>query len=171
MANNKTKFRITEEKRRVLIVEDEIINQEMLKETLSGTYDVSVASTGKEALDIIREQNETISIILLDLNLPDMDGIDILKQIKDSPVYAHLPVIVMTADNEAEVECLTIGALDFIPKPYPPSKVILARILRTVELSEDRDTLHWTERDHLTGLYNKEFFSNFISIHSDFSRI
>ena len=89
MANNKTKFRITEEKRRVLIVEDEIINQEMLKETLSGTYDVSVASTGKEALDIIREQNETISTILLDLNLPDMDGIDILKQIKDSPVYAH----------------------------------------------------------------------------------
>ena len=161
MANNKTKFRITEEKRRVLIVEDEIINQEMLKETLSGTYDVLVASTGKEALDIIREQNETISIILLDLNLPDMDGIDILKQIKDSPVYANLPVIVMTADNEAEVECLTIGALDFIPKPYPPSKVILARILRTVELSEDRDTLHWTERDHLTGLYNKEFFFHY----------
>ena len=158
---SKTKFRITEEKRRVLIVEDEIINQEILKETLSAAYDVILADTGEEALNIIREQNDTLSIVLLDINLPDMNGIDILRQIKDNPVFAHLPVIVMTADAEAEVECLTIGAIDFIPKPYPPAKVILARILRTVELSEDRDTIHRTERDHLTGLYNREFFYHY----------
>lgn len=161
MANTKSKFRITEEKRRVLLVEDDAINQEMLRETLEGTYDIAFARTGEEALTLIREQYETTSIILLDLNLPDMGGIEILKQIKGNPVYSHIPVIVMTADNEAEVECLTLGAIDFIPKPYPPSKVILARILRTVELSEDRDTLHWTERDHLTGLYNKEFFFHY----------
>ena len=56
------------------------------------------------------------------------------------------------------MECLSLGAIDFIPKPYPASKVILARILRTVELFENRDILRFTERDHLTGLYNKEFF-------------
>ena len=161
MANNKTKFRMTEEKRRILIVEDDLINQEILRETLSGTYDIVAAKTGAEAIEIIQEQNETLSVVLLDLNLPDAKGIDILKQIQNSPVFSHIPVIVMTADNEAEVDCLTLGAIDFIPKPYPPAKVILARVLRTIELSEDRDTLHWTERDHLTGLYNKNFFFHY----------
>lgn len=77
---------------------------------------------------------------------------------KEDSLLNRLPVIVMTADSEAEVESLTLGAIDFIPKPYPQQKVILARILRTIELSEDRDILRWTERDHVTGLYNKEFF-------------
>ena len=171
MTISNSKFRINEEKRHVLIVEDDVINQEILKETISTTYDVAIAQTGEEAIEIIREQNEILSVVLLDLNLPDSSGVDILKRIKENPVYSHIPVIVMTADNEAEVECLTLGAIDFIPKPYPPAKVILARILRTVELSEDRDTLHWTERDHLTGLYNKEFFYHYATqldhYHSD----
>lgn len=161
MTDNKTKFRITEEKRRVLIVEDDVINQEMLKESLAQTYDIIIAQSGEEALEIVREEYETISVVLLDLNLPGIKGIEVLKQINGNTVYSRLPVIIMTSDSEAEVECLTLGAIDFIPKPYPPSKVILARILRTVELSEDRDTLHWTERDHLTGLYNKEFFYHY----------
>ena len=161
MAKNKTTFRITEERRRILLVEDEIINQEILKESLASTYDIMVVQTGEEALEIVREQHETISVILLDLYLPGISGIEVLRKIKDNPVYAHLPVIVMTSDYAAEVECLTYGAIDFISKPYPPSKVILARILRTVELSEDRDTIHWAERDHLTGLYNKEFFYHY----------
>ena len=161
MTKNKTTFRITEERRRILLVEDEIINQEILKESLADTYDIIIAQTGEKALEIVRDQHETISVILLDLYLPGVKGIDVLKEIKKDPVYSHLPVIVMTSDYEAEVECLTYGATDFISKPYPPSEVILARILRTVELSEDRDTIHWAERDHLTGLYNKEFFYHY----------
>ena len=161
MAQTKTTFRISEEKRRILLVEDELINQEMLKASLADTYDIILAQTGEEALKIVQEQHETISVVLLDLYLPGIRGIDVLKIIKDNPVYSHLPVIVMTSDYDAEVECLTYGAIDFISKPYPPSEVILARILRMVELAEDRDTLHWAERDHLTGLYNKEFFYHY----------
>ena len=155
---NKNSFRITEEKRRVLLVEDDIVCQEMMKASIGATYDVVIAKTGEEALKIIRAEHETLSIILLDLNLPGIKGIDVLSRIKSDPELLRLPVIVLTSDSEAEVECLTLGAIDFIPKPYPPSKVILARILRTVELSEDRETLRLTERDHLTGLYNKDFF-------------
>ena len=146
------------EKRRILMVEDEIINQEILKANLIDSYDIITATTGTEALDILSIQYETISLILLDLNLPDIHGLDVLRKIKSDPVLNRLPVIVVTADSEAEVESLSLGAIDFIPKPYPQQKVILARILRTIELSEDRDILRWTERDHLTGLYNKEFF-------------
>ena len=158
MAENKNSFRISEERRRVLLIEDDVICQEMMKESIGDTYDVVIAQSGEEALDIIREQRDTLSMVLLDLNLPGIKGLDVLSRIKSDPEYSRLPVIVMTSDNEAEVESLSLGAIDFIPKPYPASKVILARILRTVELSEDRETLRLTERDQLTGLYNKEFF-------------
>jgi diguanylate cyclase (GGDEF)-like protein len=161
MQEQQSTFSPSREKRRILLIEDEIVNQEILKMYLADSYDVVTASTGKEALSIIHSQYEILSLILLDLNLPDFSGLDILRQVKADARFAHLPVIVMTSDSESEVECLSLGASDFIPKPYPRQEVVLARVLRTIELTEDRDILHWTERDHLTGLYNKEFFNRY----------
>ncbi|MCR5664343.1 MAG: EAL domain-containing protein [Oscillospiraceae bacterium] len=151
-------FRPSAKKRRILVVEDEFINQSILSLYLEEEYEVVLASTGQEALDAVHSQPDALSLILLDLNLPDLHGLEVLRQVKADPLYARLPVIVMTADSEAEVECLNLGAIDFIPKPYPRQKVVLARVRRTIELSEDRDTIRWTERDNLTGLYNREFF-------------
>ena len=158
MAENQVKFRPAVETRRILLVEDEFINQEILKLYLQEEYEVVIAGTGGEALDILRKEYETLSLILLDLNLPDIHGLEVLREVKGDVRYARLPVIVMTADSDAEVECLTLGAIDFIPKPYPQQKVVQARVLRTIELSEDRDILRWTEKDPLTGLYNRDFF-------------
>ena len=152
------RFRPSVERRKILLVEDEWINQEILGMYLGETYEILPAVTGTKALEILGGQYETLSLILLDLNLPDIHGLDVLREIKADVRYARIPVIVMTADSGAEVECLTLGAIDFIPKPYPQPKVVQARVHRTIELSEDRDILRWTERDHLTGLYNKEFF-------------
>ncbi len=158
MPESKVTFRPSVEKRRILLVEDELINQEILKIVLQDIYEVIPAETGAKALEILRTQFETLSLILLDLNLPDLHGLDVLREAKNDIRLARIPVIVMTADSDAEVECLTLGAIDFIPKPYPRPEVILARVWRTIELSEDRDILRWTERDQLTGLYNKDFF-------------
>ena len=158
MSDKQATFRPSVEKRRILLIEDEPINQAILQMYLEETYEVIPAWSGAQAMDILRSQYETLSLILLDLNLPDIHGLDVLRQVKADGRWARLPVIVMTADSEAEVECLTLGAIDFIPKPYPQQKVVLARVLRTIELSEGRDILRWTERDQLTGLYNKEFF-------------
>ena len=69
MTDNQSDFRFSGEKRRILLVEDDIINQEMIRESVSGTYDLTVAETGEEALTIISERYETLSIVLLDLNL------------------------------------------------------------------------------------------------------
>ncbi len=128
---------------------------------LQGSYDCVCAENGKQALEIIAARHKSLSLVLLDLNLPDMKGIDILRHIKNDVTTAMLPVIVTTADQEAEVECLNLGATDYISKPYPKQEVVLARILRTIELYEDRDILSWTERDHLTGLYNRDFFYHY----------
>ena len=150
--------RLDRERRRILVIEDEKINRMILGNILRETYDVVFAETGAQALEILNGQFRTLSLVLLDLNLPDMYGVDILRRIKADAVTAVLPFIVMTADQDAEVQCLNFGATDFIAKPYPKPEVVLARILRTIELFEGRDILRWTERDHLTGLYNPEFF-------------
>ena len=119
-----------------------------------------LASCGKKEPKIVplRQPGEYYIPELLICSDAMYNGLDVLRKLKSDVRYARIPVIVMTADSEAEVECLTLGAIDFIPKPYPMQKVVLARVLRTIELSEDRDILRWTERDQLTGLYNKDFF-------------
>ena len=157
-------------KRQLLVIEDELINREILRMILSEQYELIFAENGATGLAKIKENKDTLSMILLDLNLPDMHGLDVLKQIKAEEQYSRLPVIVMTADREAEVESLTFGAIDFIPKPYPQPKVILARIRRTIELSEDRDIIRWTERDQLTALYNKEYFYRYAAQYDVYHR-
>ena len=151
-------FRPTLKKRRILLIRNEPESRDILTGFLEGAYEIAAAASGREALQTLETQYAILSLILLDLDLPDGGGPDVLRRIKADRRFARLPVIVMTADSAAELECLTLGAIDIIPKPYPRQEVVLARILRIIELSEDRDILRWTERDLLTGLYNKEFF-------------
>ena len=171
--DNYVNFRSVNGKRKILVVEDEIINQELLKMILKDTYDLIIAGTGADALKAAEEEHDTLSLVLLDLNLPDRKGLDVLRQFKSDEILSRLPVIVMTAERDLEVESLNLGAIDFIPKPYPQPKVILARVQRTIELSEDKDIISYTERDKLTGLYNREYFyryaSQFDTYHPDLS--
>ena len=158
MMKSHEKFYSEDGKRQVLVADDELINREILGEILKNDYDVLYACDGQETLDMIRQYQETLSLVLLDILMPVKSGLEVLKELKEDVVLSRIPVIVMTAEKDTEVESLQIGATDFIPKPYPAIDVILARVLRTIELSEDRDILSSTERDPLTGLYNKEFF-------------
>ena len=87
-------FRVSGEKRKVLLVEDEIINQQMMTAILCDSYDVIAASSGEQAIDILKERHDTLSIVLLDLNLPGMGGIEVLRLLREDSVYSNLPVIV-----------------------------------------------------------------------------
>lgn len=158
MLNSHAKFHSISGKRRILIAEDEMVNRAILGEILKNEYDIIEACDGDEALEIIREYNETLSLVLLDILMPGKSGFDVLRTMHDDSLLSKIPVIVMTSEKDAEVESLKLGATDFIPKPYPPIDVIHARILRTIELYEDREIIMFTERDALTGLYNKEYF-------------
>lgn len=158
MMNNQKKFHSSDGKRLILVADDEIINREMLSMILGEEYRVICAEDGEKALAAIREYHETLSLVILDLLMPKMHGLEVLKTYKSDPVLQKIPAIVMTAEQSSEVESLRLGAIDFIPKPYPQPEVILARVLRTIELTEDRDIIRSTERDALTGLYNREYF-------------
>ena len=148
-------------RRKVLIVDDELINRELLGNALTDDYDIIYATDGEEALQKIYEYRSTLSLVLLDILMPKLSGIEVLKKKKQDPVIASIPVIVLTADQQSEVECLNLGAVDFIPKPYPQITIMKARINRTIELNEDRAIINTTERDPLTGLYNKNFFYSY----------
>ena len=155
-------------KRRILIVEDEFINREILKANLDQYYDILLAETGEQALSVAEAEADTLSLVLLDLNLPDMHGMDILRRMKEDDRFSRIPVIVLTSDTDAEVDSLNSGANDFISKPYPMHEIILARVRRTIELSENRDLIRWTERDHLTGLLNREYFYRYAGQYDTF---
>ena len=158
MPKNRDRFISADRKRQILIADDELINREILGEILRSEYEVLYAADGQETLEMMREHSSTLSLVLLDILMPLMSGLDVLKAIREDAVLSHIPIIVMTAERDTEVESLKLGATDFIPKPYPEIDVIHARVLRTIELFEDRSIIQSTERDELTGLYNKEFF-------------
>ena len=145
-------------KRQILVVDDELVNRELLGGVLHDEYKVFYAVNGREGLELIRQYRDTLSLVLLDLKMPILSGAELLRIVKQDPETAGIPVIVLTADQSAEIESLELGAVDFIPKPYPQPGVIRARIRRIIELREDRETIRSTERDPLTGLYNREYF-------------
>ena len=164
------KFYSANGKRLILIADDETVNREMLGMMLEDEYEVLYAEDGLEALQSIRANAETLSLVLLDLMMPKMKGQEILQQKQSDEAIHQIPVIVLTADQDAEIESLELGAIDFIPKPYPSPGVIKARVRRTIELSEDRDIIQSTERDALTGLYNKEFFFRYAEQYDQFHK-
>ena len=158
MFKSHEKFHSAYGRRQILIADDEAINRELLGLVLAEDYELLYACDGPETLDMMRTHCKTLSLVLLDLMMPGMNGLELLRIKKEEPAIAKIPVIVVTADQHAEVECLTLGAIDFIPKPYPQEDVIRARVLRTIELVEDRQIILSTERDVLTGLYSREYF-------------
>ncbi|MBP5245809.1 MAG: EAL domain-containing protein [Clostridia bacterium] len=156
-------------KRKILIVEDEFVNREILIAMLEPEYEVIPAVSGEDAETVLLLRPGEISLVLLDLNLPDRHGLDILRELKEDMRTSKIPVIVLTSDRDSEVECLNQGAIDFIPKPYPVPKVVQARVRRIIELSEDRDLIRDTERDHLTGLYTREYFYRYAAQYDAFN--
>ena len=152
-------------KRLVLIAEDEQINQMILGNMLQGEYEVLYASDGAETLEQIKKHKNDLALVLLDLQMPRMGGMEVLKVMKEEDELRGIPVIVMTADQSAEVDCLKIGAIDFIPKPYPSFEIIQARVKRCIELSEKSNIIQSTERDSLTNLLNLDYFLRYVRMY------
>ena len=149
-------------KRKVLAVDDEIINLEIISEILANSYEVVFAYNGKEAMELLSDPEADFSLVLLDLMMPVMDGFEVIRLMRADVRLRKFPIIVMTSDKTAEVRSLRMGAADFITKPYDMPEVVLARCQAIIELSEDRSIIRSTERDPLTGLYSKDYFFVYI---------
>ncbi len=109
---------------KILVVDDELIVRDSLKEWLEveGGFAVSMAESGAQALEHIK--NEGCQLMLLDIKMPGMDGVEVLQKAKD--LFPELPVVMMTAyaTVETAVEAMKIGALDYLIKPFDPDALI-----------------------------------------------
>lgn len=156
---------------KVLVVDDQEVNRDILGMILEDDYEVIYACDGVEALDIINENADSLSIVMLDIMMPNMDGFEVLRRIKSSDTTKSIPVIVLTAEITAELKALKLGAADFITKPFDVHEVILARVGRIIELSEGRQLISSAEHDRITNLYTRNFFFEYAerlyTYHSD----
>lgn len=146
-------------RKKILVVEDNELNRSLLCQILDSDYDVLEAENGRLALDILKQYGEGISLILLDIIMPVMDGYTFLSIVKEDPAYSSIPVIVTTQNDreEDEVAALSHGATDFVAKPYRP-QIILHRVASIINLRETAAMVNLIQYDRLTGLYSKEFF-------------
>ena len=150
-------------RRNVLIVEDEFVNQQILGQIISSEYQPIYANNGQEALDILHENPQEISLVLLDLNMPVMDGFELMRIMNEEEILKRIPIIVLTSEKSAEIQSLQLGAQDFITKPYDMPEIILARVKRSIMLAEETEIILRTEKDSLTGLTTKKYFFEYIN--------
>ena len=146
-------------KRSILIVEDNEINRELLKGILEENYRVIEAVDGADGMEKLREDFRTLSLIMLDVQMPRMNGYEFLEEYRQDELLSSVPVIVTTGASisEDEERCLSLGASDFVTKPYNP-RVILRRVEAIIRLRESIATLQAIEYDTVTGLYTKNAF-------------
>lgn len=144
---------------RVLVVDDEEEILDLISESLleKGMY-VVTAMTGVQALERFRE--EMVSLVILDLNLPDANGIEILKQLKEVDPKALVVMMTGYGTIHDAVECMKLGAADFITKPILPDHlhITVTRLLEEARLKEAAGLAQYykdlSHTDELTGLYN-----------------
>ncbi len=118
---------------KVLVVDDDFMNLRMAEMILTKHgYEVVKAESGLKCLEYLKQ--ELVDLILLDVHMPQMDGFEVLKQLKENESLAEIPVIFLTADNDKKVEIrgLKEGAADFITKPFI-AEIMLQRVKTEIE--------------------------------------
>ncbi len=139
---------MTDERGRILVVDDTRLNRLILARALATRgHEAIEAANGREAMDLLEAPGASgIDVILLDLEMPEMDGYETLRRIKASDAIAHLPVIVISAvdDLDSVVRCIEMGAADYLPKPFNAA-VLQARLSTSLAAKRLRDL----ERDYL----------------------
>ena len=151
--------------RRALLIADDVrANREILGELLSDDYDIHYAADGVETMSVLERHRDEIALLVLDLHMPNMSGFEVMARMQADEELMSIPVVVLTVDREAELDSLRIGAMDFLPKPYPEIEIVKARIARCIELSESRELIRSTQRDRLTGLFNLDCFLRYVRL-------
>lgn len=147
------------ERPRLLIVDDQPINIQTLNQIFQADYEVFMATSGQRALDFCRH-NTPPDLILLDVVMPGMDGLEVCRQLKSSPATAATPVIFITAQSDPtdETQALEAGGVDFISKPVNPA-VVRARVRTHLTLKAQNELLRsLVFVDGLTGVANRRRF-------------
>lgn len=106
----------------ILVADDLPMNRDLFRKIFEGEYNIFMTSNGKEAMGVLKE--EDIDIVLLDIEMPVMNGYEVITAMKADPNLRDIPIVVTTgAIDKSEIKALDMGADDFIPQPYTPSVI------------------------------------------------
>lgn len=143
----------------ILVVDDMTTTLLLIHDLLKDTYEVKIAKSGTKALEILESPND-IDLILLDIEMPDMNGYDVCKRIKNNETIKNIPIIFITGRTSQEDEeyGLNLGAIDYITKPFNKA-IVKLRIKNYLNLKIKNDMLEKLSMyDGLTNIRNRRFF-------------
>jgi DNA-binding response OmpR family regulator len=125
---------------KILIIDDEPINIQLLKDYLKKDYSIQTSLNGFDAIHLVKEQRP--DLILLDVIMPDINGFDVARIIKSNGIFSAIPIIFLTAldSSEAEAEGLEAGGIDFLTKPVHLNLMKL-RIINHLALKHQTDLI------------------------------
>ena len=122
-------------KHQILIVDDSLINRMILKEILEEDFQILEAENGAEAVELLGQYGTGISLVLLDINMPVMDGFEVLKIMNQDQLIEDIPVIMISSEDSGETvrRAYELGVSDYINRPYD-AKVVYQRVYNTIKL-------------------------------------
>jgi len=131
---------MSDRKYRILVVDDEPNNLQLMMQILNAQYHMAFAPNGPKALEIVKTLKT--DLILLDIMMPGMDGYEVCEKLRSDEKTGNIPVIFVTAKDEAEDEArgLEMGAIDYITKPVSPA-IVKARVKNQLELKAAREKI------------------------------
>ena len=151
-------------KPKLLVVDDQPINIQVMHQLFGGDYQVFMATSGAQALAICLANPP--DLVLLDIVMPGMDGFEVCTQLKANDATCNIPIIFVTAHTDAaqETHGLSLGAVDFIAKPVNPA-VVRARVKTQLTLKFQSDLLRkLVFLDGLSGVFNRRYFDQQLSV-------
>ncbi len=150
----------TETRPTLLVVDDAVTNIDILLETLGQDYTMIVATNGADALNSVKEAQP--DLILLDVMMPDIDGFEVCRRLKNDPTTSDIPIIFITALNESrnKIKGFSVGCVDYVTKPFQPDEIRarvdthleLCRAKRELQQSYDKLRETETQRDGLVQM-------------------
>lgn len=146
-------------KSKILLADDSEMNREILKDMLGDEYDLMEAADGVQAIELMQKHQPEISLLLLDLNMPKLDGFAVLDFIKSRNWNDVLPVVMISAEDNPEIlkHAYDLGVTDYISRPFN-HEVVLRRVRNTIKLYDKQKTLasiamdQMVEREKSTNL-------------------
>ncbi len=138
---------------KILIVDDAELNRELLRSILEDDFEIETAENGKVALQKLQAYHRKIAALLLDLRMPEMNGFDVISELRIMGYMDDMPVLIISGEHAVEIEnrCLELGASDFIHKPFETS-IVRNRVKNTIDLFNCKNQLQqkvWEQEEAL----------------------